>query len=554
MKCLVDLKKASFNVRVVLVVTSKEVCWYRCQEHQITDQTKHSLDEDPKTVIASCQWLKHYVDDKNSDIELIVDTELDDLDRVKLLDSTHWFSRSWQLRKVLWQLRREYPDATVNSLPKFLYPEIASVLYEQLATRSSSWLGKLCDSGLVVSHVVTTTELLVDSFQNYPHPVLLHMSDGSGRHKLLLSVDGLPLHFRQSGDTARNGNIFADQYLSESLMYLSESVFSSLKSVLVVFPSDPNNVTTLPTSNEYLAKHLLGLDCDISYQNVSFTNNSEKENGPKMTIDSLSKGRMSDLLKKEPSSLLNPGGIKFTGITRKSNRYSVTRGSVKFRNILRQSIASVKGRRRLVILRRFTYLVLLLSLFIVVASFRSGINSIEAQAKFSDEHISLTVNLQELKQHATALHESPSYVADSIYRIQDFEKFSIPAPLEIMKSVSSVMQEFPSVSLTGFSWSVLDQGSESAYVTVSSVSIRDKYWGEDSSYVKTMVEMSGQLVSESSLRQKQNKLDSFLSVLSKSNTISDLQVIDSPAMSAGSSHSMSESGGVFKIQFSIKPI
>lgn len=553
MKCLPGHKKAASKVRVVLLVTSQEVCWYRCQEHQITDRIKHSLDDDSKTVIESNQWLRHYVDNTNADIELIVDTQLDDLDRVKLLDSTHWFSRAWQLRKVLWQLRREYPDATVNSLPKFLYPEIASVLYEQLATQSSSWLEKLSDSGVVVSHVVTSAELLVDSFRIFPHPVLLHMFDGQDRHRLLLTVDGLPLHLRQSGGAEGNGNIFADSYLSESLKYLSESVFNSFNNVLVVFSRDSDNADTLSKSDDYLAKLLLGLDCDVSYQNVSFCKNSEQENDPIITIDSLNKGRLFDLFKKKPS-LLHSRNTTFPQISRKSNRYLVNRCSVKFRKILQQSIATVNARKRSLILRRCTYLVFILSLFIALASTRFGILSIEKQEEFSDEHASLNKNLQELKQHATELHESPSYVMDSINRIQDFEKYSIPAPLEIMKSVSSVIQVFPSVSLTGFSWSVVDEESESAYVTVSSVSIRDKYWDEESSHSKTIVEMSGQLVSESSLRQKQNKLDSFLNLLSKSNNISDLQVIDSPAKSASSSHSMSESGGVFKIQFSIEPI
>lgn len=553
MKGLVKLKRTSLNVRVVLLVTSLDVCWYRCQDLQITDQIRHSLDEDPKTVIASNLWLKNYVDNTDADVELIVDTELDDLDRVKLLDSTNWFCRSWHLRKVLWQLRREYPEATVSSLPKFLYPEIASVLYEQLATQSSSWLGKLSDSRVVVSHVVTSTELLVDWFRIFPHPVLLHMFDGRDRHRLLLTVDGLPLHLRQSGATQGNGNIFADTYLSESLKYLSESVFRSFNHVLVVFPRDSDTADTLPKSDDYLAKLLLGLDSDVSYQHVSFCKNNEQENGPIITIESLNKGRLFDLLKKKPPSLCSKNS-KYARITRKSNRYLVNRCSVKFRGVLQQSIATVNARKRSLILRRCTYLVFLLSVLIALASSRSGILSLEKQEEFSAEHTSLDLNLQELMHQATALHESPSYVMDSINRIQDFEKYSIPTPLEIMKSVSSAMQVFPSVSLTGFSWSVVDEESESDYVTVSSVSIRDKYWGEEPFQSKTIVEMSGQLVSQSSLRQKQNKLDSFLNVLSKSNNISDLQVIDSPAKSASSSHSNSESGGVFKIQFSIKPI
>jgi hypothetical protein len=110
------------------------------------------------------------------------------------------------------------------------------------------------------------------------------------------------------------------------------------------------------------------------------------------------------------------------------------------------------------------------------------------------------------------------------------------------------------VSLTGLAWSVVDEGSDSVFATVDSVFIRDHYWGEDSSQYKTLVELSGQVVNQNNLRQKQNKLDDFLAVLSHSDNVDGLQVIESPAKSAGSSHSISESAGVFKILFSINSI
>jgi hypothetical protein len=478
---------------------------------------------------------------------------------------------------VLWQLRREYPDATVNRLPKFLYPEIASVLYSQLADQSSAWLEKLCDCEVVVSHVVTSTQLLSDLFQEYPDPVLLHMVDGENRHRLLLAVDGLPLHMRQAVDTDSLGKInaftvdfslcgsgdvpkvdiddnkFAEKYLCESLKYLSESVFHSLKDVLVVFPRELNNSESLAFPDEYLARHLLGLRSDVSYQHITLCNEGEKKTSPLISLDSFNKGCLSDILINK-KSILKFRDAKSLCLMRTVSSYAVTRHSAKFRRILERSIATISSRRHAFILRRCTFIVFLLFIFVLLASSMSGILSIQERANITGELASLKVNLQELKQHAAALHESPFYVMDSINRIHVFEEAAIPAPSQIMSSVAAVVQDFPSVTITGFTWSVVDEESDPAYVRVNSVSIRDTYWDEDTSHSKTMVELSGQLVSESSLRQKQSQLNNFLGILSKSETISDLRVIDSPAKSASSSYLMSEPGGVFKILFSIKKI
>jgi hypothetical protein len=190
----------------------------------------------------------------------------------------------------------------------------------------------------------------------------------------------------------------------------------------------------------------------------------------------------------------------------------------------------------------------------MLASSRSGILSVQEQTKYRDEHDELERDLHKLKQHAATLHELPVFIMDSINRIHSFEQAKTPAPSLIMSSVATAVQDYPSVSLTSFSWSVNDDESDSSYVAVNSVSIRNDYWGENSSQSKTLVELSGQFIGESSLRQKQSQLNDFLNILSKSESISALRVIDSPAKSASSSHLMSESGGFFKILFSINPI
>jgi hypothetical protein len=563
---LPGLENNALKIRVVLVITAQSISWFRYENSRITERLKHSLNDEPLTVISSCVWLKFHLDNSDASIELIVDTELDDLDRVKLLDLTHWISRPWHIRKVLWQLRHEYPDATVNKLPKYLYPEIASVLYSQLPDKISEWLKKLCERPVVVSHVVTSTQLLADLFRHYPDPVLLHMFDGTNRHRLLLTVHGVPLYMRQavdvSGrdsqiDNSANGNVadnsFAQKYLCESLEYLSESVSTSFQDVLVVFPRGLNKSESPEFPDEYLAKHLLGLQCKLFYQRISFCNDSEEIITPVLGVDSLNKGFLSEIF---INTVLKPKYryAKQMWVLRKTRSYAVTRHSAKFSSIFERSIATLNERRRALILKKCVYILFIVFLFVVLASSRSGIRSIQKQAKLKDEHASLKSNLRELKQQAATLHAAPFFAMNSVNRIQTFDKAAIPSPSQIMRAVAAAVQNSPSVSLTGFAWTVVDKSSDSIYVTINSVSIRDSYWGEGSSQSQTLIEMSGQLVSESGLRQKQIELNNFLSVLSKSKNISSLRVIDSPANSASSSHLMSESKGAFKIQFSIESI
>jgi hypothetical protein len=297
------------------------------------------------------------------------------------------------------------------------------------------------------------------------------------------------------------------------------------------------------------------LKCNVSYQHIFFCNQSDNVTGisPLVSVDRFNKGCLSDIL----ANRAKVSKLRFATLLRfrkNISPYAVIRHSGKFRTILEQSIATMNNRRRARNLKRCTFVVFLFFLFVMLASSRSGILSVQEQTKYRDEHDELERDLHKLKQHAATLHELPVFIMDSINRIHSFEQAKTPAPSLIMSSVATAVQDYPSVSLTSFSWSVNDDESDSSYVAVNSVSIRNDYWGENSSQSKTLVELSGQFIGESSLRQKQSQLNDFLNILSKSESISALRVIDSPAKSASSSHLMSESGGFFKILFSINPI
>lgn len=565
MSGLQGITRAPEQSRIILVVSAHKLSWYRFDQTRITDRFSHSVNEEPLTVIDSCIWLKFHFDNSAASLELVVDTELDDLDRVKLIGSSHWISRPWHIWKVLWQLRREYPHAMVSSLPGFLYPEIASVLYSQLSESSLGWLQKLSDNGIVVSHAVTSTQLLLDVFRDCSSPVLLHKYDGNRRHRLLLAVDGVPLYMRQTTDTtvfedsfsgkAGKGSevgCFARHYLSESLDYLSTSVFSSLENILVVFPADLNSEELPEFHDEYLAKYMLGLQCECHYQKISF-NHVQVQDSQSPYIDSLARGYVSDILKDKVSERAH----KLENFRRRvssKQRYTVTRKSLTFGSVLKRSINSVRDRRRARYLKNISVVVCLLLLIYVYLYASSGFRSTKDKAKYEEEYARVEKALEMHEQLARALHPSPSFVLDSIRRIQQFEEAGIPLPAQIMRGVSDAVTRSPFLYLTGFSWVVVDKDYELSHVTVDSLPVRKRHWAEGELATNTEVEVSGQIVGENNLRQQQRRFSHFLSLISKDENINNLLVLDSPAKAAKSNRTLSESEGVFKIRFSLTPI
>lgn len=576
MKWTREVKRKTSAADIVLVISSVSVCWFRCENSLVTERLKHAVHDDPKPIIDSCEWLRQLIENPDAHIQLIMETELDDLDRVKLIDSTHRITRSWHIRKVLWQLRREYRDATVYPLPNYLYPEVASVLYSQLANEMSIFLNKLCDCGVVITHSVSSSQLLLDTFRHCTKPVLLYMFDGRNRHRLLLSDGGLPLHMRQAvspsaekggaeavelcqskseyqSEDSRKLNVsFAETYISESITQLAGTVFSSLNEVTLIVTGDLGACSTSQYSDEFLVKCLLGLPCEVSYENITITEEVQKSESLIIRLEKINTGLLSDF--RAPKTLLGSClPIKNFLPTQTLNNYQLTRAPEKIRQLLQQSLVVVNQRRRARLLTRSTVFVFLLFLIVVVISSMKGVHGLRQRESFDTDNEKIKANYHTLQKHAKSLHESPSFVSDSLLRIQQFDKAPIYTPAQVIRSVANVVQDFPSVSLTAFAWAVSDLQADSEFININAVSVRDNYWGGDAAQMKTTVEMSGQLVSEESLRQKQSELNRFLRVLAESDKMMDLRIIDSPATSAKSSDLLSESGGFFKIQFSLKP-
>ena len=467
----------------------------------------------------------------------------------------------------------------VNSLPEFLYPEIASVLYSQLSKQHVQWLQALCKCGIVVSHVVSTTQLLMDSFRHCPSPVLLYMFDGVSRHRLLLTKNGLPLHMRQAihVDESAGSNAFghktdleqsamprlkealvsddsnaafAEDYLNESLAYFSNSVFSSIANVLVVFPHELISVEQSVYPNEYLVQYLLGLECEVSYKFVSLVAGIGPDSHGKISLDSLEKNDLSEKI----FNKLKAQHIKTTRRLKKFNEYPIQKCTESLRAGLDNSVGTLIERGRALALQKYTYVVCILFVLVVLGSSIFALRSFQENGNVNEEYAALKQHINVLEAHSKTLHASPSFIMDSIVRIQEFEDMEIPSPTKIMSAVASTVQKSTAVSLTGFSWSVLEEGNDDRFVEVNSVSIRDRYWGDASLHGKTMIEMTGKIVSKDSLRVKHGQLNDFIKGLTKSDSVDGLRVLNSPAQSASSSNSMLESEGEFKIQFSIAPI
>ena len=574
MKRFLGLQSTSMTVRVILVVTADSVCWYRCENAHITDRLKHSIDQAPREILDSCAWLQDYISQSDASIQLIIDTQLDDLDRVKLVDTSPWVSRAWHRHKVLWQLRREYSDAIVNRLPQSFYPEIASVLYSELDAVSSEWIKKLCDCEIVVTHVITSTQLLLDLFSEHPTPVLTYQFDGQSRHRLLLSVKGLPLHMRQvinspaagssaeatasllvSGDNLSiysEQNTFAEQYLCDSLQQLSAAVFTSLDAVLIVLPRDSSGAESTEFPDEYLALHWLGIQQAVGFQQLSMSNANDLGK-PEISFADFDNAYVSTILDDQTITKKN---IKAKNQRGKINckKYKITRASPHLRELLSRSISVINEKTQRYFFQIGTYGVCLTFAVLLIASSLTVIRSEKEKVSYAEESKSLQDKIRTFRKQALTLHDSPTFAMDSLIRIQLFEELESPTPLQIMSTVAASVNRFPSVSVTGFAWSVASEEFDSEYVSINSVSIRDNYWGDDTSQSKTTVEMTGQLVSETGLRDKQSQLNSFVDVISQAKNIEDMRVVDSPADSASSSHLLSESGDDFKIRFTVKPI
>ena len=480
-------------------------------------------------------------------VEIIIDTDLDDLDRVKVVDGNVGLLSSISRFRTLWQLKREYPAASIGKLSREHFPEIASILHSPIHESHRAFIEHVQNQGIIVSHLTTSTQLLVERLRGSSQTILLSMPVGEGGNRHLLVHKGVALFMR----FVRLENTADSVPLQDTTQYIVDSV---LPGTSVITYATPKLLSIDDKRLENIASLLAHL-----YMRLSTDWTLERsEQGVLIVVDepllgnSLfnitrrgSKGRLKKLVAKVLKNL-SAGLLPVA-----NNGYRSTDNPLWLSDLLKPSLHAVKSQLRLVYLRNATILLTVVTFVLVFAASYHGLRHVHA----------FNVNRQLLKQLAFeanairselgTVHRAPLFVAESIQRIQAFNESSIIGPTDVMKPVALTIKRFPDLNLQSLIWVATspDEQDETVVGSVVHVKGRSTLVRRPDSVASVKVELSGLFTMGHDLRKNQERLDALVASLGGVETISNIVIVESPVDAAHTSQVVDEAYAEFNIQF-----
>jgi len=536
--------------RIVLILQGNQAFWFRWSGKELLDSFVEPLFSELSGRQSRCPWLAENPLDSEWAIELILNTSLDELDRVNVDKHTSRLVQRIQCKTLIRKLSADFPNASINALPDYLETGCASILHHVIPEDWSEWLQLLQAQAVTITHVTTATELLCRwSGQTYCLRLVVQDLGSEMRHLLL---DGsIPIYMRvvqKEADTSHATREESNaQSIGQTLAYLSQNVL----------PVDRLPVVTQlrqhcsAPSPEFAATRLLSaLYLDQSTELI------EEKMDPVALQDgstgsAVPNAAVAPALKMAPIAIHRVAKRLWNRVTRTAcnHVWRLSSHSRIAKELLLASQQKNRQRNRIVRLQRAT--ILCASMATVTAAVASvhGFTSSRERHQLNTEKAQLRSNIGSLSQTVMAIHLAPLFIANSLERINRHKSVESPDPETIMSTIAQALTHFPEVTLNGLTWAVVEENDflDQTMTSIAGVTARERLWSDVTAQAQIQLELSGTVDSSGNLREKQSTVDSFVSYLEGVPGIRFVSLLDSPVEAARSSADLVDSVSSYRV-------
>ena len=528
--------------RVVLILQANQAFWFKWKDGKLLESFVEPVVADLDGMQSRCPWISADLNESERlselAVELILDTSLDELDRVKV--DNHSSKLVWRIQRnsLIRKLRADFPNANVQPLPDYLEPDCVSILHHVIPDDWGKWLQVLQTQSVTITHVLTSTELLCHWSGTGAGLRLLVQDLGSEERHLMLD-DLIPIYMRVIPKVGACVDQTIDEWnmqsICQTLVYVKENLLPPDRLPLVTLLAQ---VGSAP-SPEFAATRLLSAlymrhTTELIVETID----------PAKLLGSSAVSLVSELT---PVPILGYAFSHIGKIITQTWEWFSKRGSNSawrlpvrariFDETLTPSLHKNRQMNRIAQLQRATILCAVVATITTTVASVHGFSSSRERNRLSSEQAQLRVNLGSLSKSVAALHQAPAFVLHSLRRIKNHQAVKPLNPEAILATIAEAITPFPSITLNGLSWTVVDgnQLFDETFTSTSDVSVRDEIWSEDSPGAQIQLEISGVVDGSGGLREKQGTIDSFVIHLKSMPGIRLVTVLDSPVEAARSS-------------------
>jgi len=522
--------------RVVVTISEENACWNIFESGKIPNQVMQRIgsEVDSHSFQCTANKLKEMLPGSAGkySLAIIVNSELDDVDRVKLKESAEnrfsWLSKNRLMR----QLRSEYPEASVWRLPARYSPEVASLLHSVISPKIRLWLKHIQEQGYIISHVATVPQLLIASYskESCARLFCLDVNPNVQRHFLLDA--GVPVFMR----CVQNGQNAVEVLLEETREHIAAFLDVDKTSPRVISINEKEE-SEWNTQSEFLSSLFLSL----SNAAELFQHSSEEielSDGPSNYFASdQPEGRVSGAIQAE-DNLLNSEStsrkisiFKACRLQSSSTQFSVVRNPIGKLVELQPSVLVQRQINISEISNTLVRLLGLISVISVLIVIGYGYIFVRENSQLDDEQSLLDERLNTLEAEVAHLHPYPDQALMSLKRRQWFEAGIQTSPHHVMLGVAKTLKSFPRITLDTFRWVVSENQSAGSEVLldVNQSSPRTMEVLSRDQQQKVMIGINGSVAFDfSDLRKAQEYLERYINDLREVAGVRDVVLIQSP--------------------------
>jgi len=434
------------NKRIIIVVSESRADWNLFEKGRFIKQATQQLSYSNEKLTVDVQLPADNAD-WNTDkdrvfVEVIINSHLDDIDRVKLkkpdFKKQAWLSTFFLLR----HLRLEYPDSSVWKLPPQYHPEVASLLHSVVSPAIRHWLSHIQKQGLLISHILTVPQLLVHSCARESQPVLYCSDlDGNAQRHILIDNEA-PIFLRCINTSFENSK----KQIEETRAYLTSFIDVNKYPLKIVSLVDGGEHTQPKSQSMWLSSLLVGCPGLENYQNNDNLVCSEKPSDDlvkheKCKVERLLPGRyFAGLNARQKTSSLNQRAESrltvFAGQRTSVSQYKILKYPIGKLSELQPSIDAQKqiriSRYSGVFFRMLVFLAIL-ALFFSVFSF---LKTFREQNELRNEQAHLSQRIHSVGNAVAGLHSKPDLALRSLERRLWHSTIVLTTPESVLKNVA----------------------------------------------------------------------------------------------------------------------
>jgi len=194
---MIAVKKAlpCNEYQLLLILQSDQAHWIKIVNRSVVEYFVEVVGQSEGSGQRLCDWLESDRTNEPQRVQLILDTTLDEVDRILVPQSSSSIVNRYRTFRTMRRLAQDYNDSYAHVLPSGYGEQVAVLMHPEIPEPWNDWLLDVQSNGFVFDKASTGTEVVARWARSIPERVLFVMGVADRQRHILLDT-GVVVYLR----------------------------------------------------------------------------------------------------------------------------------------------------------------------------------------------------------------------------------------------------------------------------------------------------------------------------------------------------------------------